>query len=150
MREVGIGDPRNDRPSYQGLARASNVAAETVRQMIIGGRVPEPENVKRVAKALNKDVREVSAWVNQRRSVLSDYEVPAEVALLDQDERDAITNLIRVMAKSKRPAKPRRRLVPVPATPEVTTPEPERRAPWAAMHEVAEQSDIDENEEPDI
>lgn len=86
-------------PSMNQLAKRSGVVVETVRQMIFGGRVPEVETVQAVANALRVDVRTVSKWVSQARSVREPWTPPAEAHLLTRKERDALDRLIRVMAE---------------------------------------------------
>ena len=101
MRDKGIGDPRNGAPSYGALGKASGVAVETVRRLVLAMGSASPETVQAVAEALGKDVRVISKWVGQARKVRSPYIAPPQADLLDDDERKAITQMIRLLAKSK-------------------------------------------------
>lgn len=91
------------RPSIRALARAAGInSAETVRQMIYGGRSPDPETVELVASALGMSPVEVSRWVQQERTTRKPYRVPSEIALLTEDEQDAISGLIKAIARPRR------------------------------------------------
>jgi transcriptional regulator with XRE-family HTH domain len=89
-------------PSYGQLAERAGVTKETVRQLALGGRVPDTDTIEKVARALGVDVLTVSQWANQARSVRKSYEVPREADLLTEEEQRAITALIRAIAKTRR------------------------------------------------
>lgn len=96
------------RPSIRALSRAAGIgSAETVRQMIYGVRAPDPDTVERVASALGISPVEVSRWVQQERSTRKPFRLPAEVVFLTEPEQDAVSTLIKAIAKGRRPAKQR-------------------------------------------
>lgn len=101
MREKGIGDPRNARPSVRSLGIASGVATETVRRMITGLGTPSQASVAAVAEALGKDVREVNRWIGQARSVRKPYAPPDEAHMLTDSERKAVDQIIRTITKAR-------------------------------------------------
>jgi transcriptional regulator with XRE-family HTH domain len=104
MLKAHIGNPRNGVPSFRSLAERADVSVETVRQAILGTREPDDATVRALADALRVDVRKVSGWVGQTRTVRTPYEPPAEAGLLDQRERRAVDEVIRLLAASKRQA----------------------------------------------
>lgn len=71
-----------------------------------GNAKPKPATVAKIADALRIDVRELSRWIGQTREVAKPYTPPSEADLLDQRERDALDEIIRVMAASKIGVKP--------------------------------------------
>lgn len=83
------------------LAEAAGVAVETVRRMVRGIGRPEPAKVQAVADALRMPRPMVAGWVFEAQHQLADYEPPVEAALLDDDERDAVNRIIRLLAASK-------------------------------------------------
>lgn len=92
------------RPSMRQLADRAGLAPETVRRLVFGYVDPDAETVNAVATALGRDVREVWAWVGDRRTVAEPYQPPAEADLLDERERKALDEVIRLLAASKRKA----------------------------------------------
>jgi hypothetical protein len=104
MAERGLIDPHRTEavPSIRALAEQADVAPETVRRMVWGERVPDPATVQAVAEALGVDSRKVADWVGQVRSVRRPYQAPSEANLLNDDEQDAITQLIRVMTAGRK------------------------------------------------
>jgi len=102
MRAADVGNPRNGEPSYNALATKMGVATETVRRAILGLGESTPATVQSIADALSLDVRHVSEWVGQARSVREPYQVPPEVDLLNHEEQKALTLLIRAIAKTRR------------------------------------------------
>lgn len=81
------------------LAERADVSVEAVRRMIFGLAAPEPLTVNRVAGALQRDVREVAAWVGQVRTERQSWTPPAEADLLNDRQRKALDNLIRSMVE---------------------------------------------------
>lgn len=105
MERVNIGNPRNGQPSIRALAERAGVAPETVRRMIRGDGVADPENtVPAVAEALRLSPVTVSKWVGQARTIREPYAPPGDANLLSRDERKAIDEMIRLLAASKRGA----------------------------------------------
>jgi transcriptional regulator with XRE-family HTH domain len=101
MRRAHIGNPRNGVPSFRSLALKSNVAVQTIIDMLTGRTDPGTETLQAVADALRVDVRKVADWVGTSWAVAEPYEPPAQAHLLDQDERDAVSRIIRLLAASK-------------------------------------------------
>lgn len=101
--KAGLTDPRyaDDRPSLRQLASAIGRTASTVSNMVYGRKSTSPATVAAAADALHVDVRQVSSWVNQGRSVREPYRVPDEVNNLTQRQQDAISELIRAMAEGR-------------------------------------------------
>lgn len=104
MIRAGLTDPRysDPRPSLNQLGLVSGVHTTTVSRMVHGKGVPDPDNVARVAAALRRPVVEVSEWVRQARTEDQPYTPPSEVNLLSRREQDAINELIRAMAQSRK------------------------------------------------
>lgn len=102
MRDARAVDPRTGAPSITSLAGLSRVAVETVRKLVYGIGAPRTETVERVAEALRLDIRVVSEWAGQHRAVAAPFTLPSEAALLDERERDVITELVRVMTAGRR------------------------------------------------
>lgn len=102
MREARAVDPRTGAPSITNLAGLSGVAVETVRKLVYGIGTPRTDTVERVAHALGLDIRIVSDWSGQHRAVAAPFTLPTEAALLDERERDVITELVRVMTAGRR------------------------------------------------
>ena len=114
MRDRGIGDPRNGRPSVRALAIAAGVAPETVRRMLTGLGSASQASVQAVADALGKDVRTVNEWVGQTRSVRKPYSPPNEAHLLTDAERAAVDLMIRTIAKAREEGVPSGDTAPIP------------------------------------
>lgn len=91
-------------PSLSALARASGVSVETVRRMVYGMGESGPTSVEAVAAALHVNVRKVTEWVGQSRSVASAYVPPVEANLLSARQRKAVDELIRSIAAGQRKA----------------------------------------------
>ena len=106
--KAGFIDKRDgETPSHRALAEAIGIGTSTITNIRAGNANPKPATVTKIAKALNVDVRELSRWIGQSREVVTPYTPPSEADLLDQRERDALDEIIRVMAASKkRPDKP--------------------------------------------
>lgn len=86
--------------SYRGLARATGLGVETVRQAIIGrNRRPSAQTVRRLADALRMKPAELDAWFGGKGSDLEPYEAPAAAARLTPKQRKALDNLILAMVE---------------------------------------------------
>ena len=83
------------------LAELAGLSVETVRQTLYGGRDPSPATVRALADALRLDVRRVSEWAGQARSVVESYKPPQEADLLTKRERKAINDLIRAITATR-------------------------------------------------
>lgn len=108
MLDAGLIDGRtrrNPRPSYRALATAVGVSTTTITRMVAGDVDTGSETVAAVARRLGRTPVEVSQWVNQARSVVSDWTPPAAVHELTEREQRALTELIMSMAAAKRKAK---------------------------------------------
>jgi transcriptional regulator with XRE-family HTH domain len=101
MRDANIGDPRNGEPSYQALARATGLGAETVRKLALGQGRPSEHTLRQVAGAIQKDVRVVAKAAGLAREIREPYEPPDEAHGLDRIERDAIDQIIRLLARAR-------------------------------------------------
>lgn len=106
MLRAGFLDGRrsDDAPSISALARAAGPTVETVRRMVHGIGEPQPGNVQAVARALGVPAERVAGWVYDAQHRLHDYEPPGEAALLDDDEREAVNRIIRLMVRGRRPS----------------------------------------------
>lgn len=83
------------------LAELAGLSVETVRQTLYGGRDPSPATVRALSDALRVDVRTVSEWAGQARSVVESYRPPQEADLLTKRERKAINELIRAITATR-------------------------------------------------
>ena len=83
--------------SLRRLGDAVGAHASTISAMIYGDRETSPDTVAKVAEVLGVDVRTVSAWVGQARTVAEPYAPPAEASLLSRRQREAVDELIRAM-----------------------------------------------------
>lgn len=104
MIEAGFKDPRyaDDRPSLGALADAAGIHTTTVSRMVHKTGAAKTQNVAAVARALRKDVVEVSAWVRQARTETEPYTAPPEADLLNRRERAALDELIRAVTETRR------------------------------------------------
>lgn len=129
MKKQNLVDGRSgDRPSWSALARTAGVHTSTVIAMAEGKRETETDVLQKVAKALRIDVRTVSKWAGQARSVRAPYSPPADANLLDSEERDTIDRLIRLLAKGKKrntEDRPQREVVQDAGTPTTLRPAPD-------------------------
>lgn len=105
--KAGFVDKRDgESPSHRALAEHLGIGTSTITNIRAGNAKPKPATVAKIADALRIDVRELSRWIGQTREVAKPYTPPSEADLLDQRERDALDEIIRVMAASKkRPVK---------------------------------------------
>jgi len=105
--KAGFVDKRDgESPSHRALAEHLGIGTSTITNIRAGNAKPKPATVAKIANALRVDVRELSRWIGQTREVAKPYTPPSEADLLDQRERDALDEIIRVMAASKkRPVK---------------------------------------------
>jgi transcriptional regulator with XRE-family HTH domain len=86
--------------SYRGLARATGLGVETVRQAIIGkNRKPSPATVRKLAEVLRMTPAELDAFFGHGGSNLEPYEAPAASARLTPKQRKALDNLILAMVE---------------------------------------------------
>ena len=100
--KAGFVDGRSGKgPSWSQLAKAIGVHVSTLTSMRDGTRVTDGEIVAKVAEALRLDVLIVSGWVGRARTERNPYEPPEVANLLDAEERRAVTDLIRLLAKGE-------------------------------------------------
>lgn len=92
----------NGAPSITRLAEMAGISVETTRRVLYGMGDARVETINAIAAALRTDVRKVSEWAEQARSVAEPYKVPAEADLLTDKERRAVTNLIRAITDGRR------------------------------------------------
>lgn len=103
MIAAGMTDPRSStKPSWSALGRTVGSHASTLIAMADGSRATSQELVDSVADVLHIDRRSVAQWVGRARTVRDPYRPPSDVHLLDRDERDAVSRLIVLMARSKK------------------------------------------------
>jgi hypothetical protein len=101
MRAAGVVDKRWGNPSWSELGRRTGRHASTLIAMADGKRQTEIETIARVAEALRLDFSIVNSWI-PNTGILGDlYEPPAESRLLTENERDALTSLIKAIASSR-------------------------------------------------
>lgn len=84
-------------PSYARLADKAEIAVETVRRAIRGKGKPSPDTMRAIQSVLGDDVEQ---WFGVKLN--TPYTPPKDADLLSDDERGAIDQIIRLMAKSKR------------------------------------------------
>ncbi len=145
MREAGVGDPRNGHPSWSALGRKiGGVHASTLIAMADGSRATDRETIAAVAKALKLDAREVAAWIPRATAFGEIYEGPSESRLLTDDERSALSTLIKAIAKSRtaEPGEVRQdaTVSPLPARAEAAAPSPDTSSSDGIVKRAARQS----------
>ena len=101
MEKAGVGDPRNGRPSWTQLAARAGVSVSAVTNMVNGRTAAKPATVQRVADALGVRPEVVSGWLGAPRPVRGPYVPVEESALLSEQEREALDNLIRAIARGR-------------------------------------------------
>lgn len=84
------------------LARAVDTHPTTISAMIFGERKTSVEIIEGAADALRVDVSTVFEWVGVSRVEAKPFEAHPDAALLSADERHAINEMIRLLARSKR------------------------------------------------
>jgi transcriptional regulator with XRE-family HTH domain len=93
--------------SYRGLARATGLGVETVRQAIIGkNRKPSPATVRKLAEVLRMTPAELDAFFGHGGSNLEPYEAPAASARLTPKQRKALDSLILAMVEPEERQRP--------------------------------------------
>lgn len=103
MRKADMTDPRNGkRLSMRRLADKAETTTTTISAMIYGRRDTRPEIVELVAEKLGVPVQTVFEWVRMSRTEARPFTPHRDAALLDSEERDAVNELIRLLARSKR------------------------------------------------
>jgi transcriptional regulator with XRE-family HTH domain len=97
-------DPRNGRASMRALAERAGTTTSTISKMIAGTRVTSNEVVERVADALGMSERvgEVMSWVDRVRSEAKPFSPHPDANLLTSEEQEAINEMIRLLALSKK------------------------------------------------
>lgn len=90
---------KTPRPSLNALGAKIGVHPSTLGEMVHGTRHTNEDTIEAVAKALGVDVLEVSRATDRARTVREPYAPPAEVHSLSRDVQDAISDLIRALAK---------------------------------------------------
>lgn len=98
---AGIVAPRTKepRPSVNELGSRIGVHPSTLGAMIHGDRYTSEDTIEAVAGALGVDVLAVSKAADRARTVREHYVPPAAVHSLSRDVQDAISDLIRALAK---------------------------------------------------
>lgn len=101
LRSKGFVDPRTGEPSISALANKIGVGKTTISKMRQGIGTPRQETIVKVADALRVTPTEIARWVGQSRALSSPYLPPPVADLLDERERRAVDELIRVLAEPK-------------------------------------------------
>lgn len=99
---AGFVEPRAKgvpRASLRQLAERLDVHPSTVAAMVHGDRYTSEDTVEAAAEAMRVDVLEVSRATLRARTVREHYEPPAEVHSLSREVQDAISDLIRALAR---------------------------------------------------
>lgn len=111
MLKAGLTDPRNGLASMSRLAEESGVHASTISAMMYGDRATRPETVEKVAVTIAgrlgggdpaRRAREIRQLVNEALDQEEPFKLHPDAALLDQTERAAVNELIRLLARSKK------------------------------------------------
>jgi len=89
--------------SIRDLSRKSGVAVETVRRLVQGSRkAPRDETLRAVAGALGLPLATISAWAGAVTSDTEEpYSPPAEANRLTLRQREAVDELIRLLAQKE-------------------------------------------------
>lgn len=88
--------------SYNGLARATELSVETVRQAIIGtGRRPSARTINKLAEVLDQTPQTIATWITgtPEASDYTPYHAPAEAARLTTKQRKAVDAMIMAMVE---------------------------------------------------
>lgn len=86
---------RTGAANISGLARRCDLAVETVRRAIHGVGTPKPETVAALVDVLGPEVEDLLGVSIE----MGEYVPPSEAMYLDIDQRKALDQLIRVMAR---------------------------------------------------
>lgn len=108
-------DRRNGRASMRQLADAVGSTTSTIAEMMYGTRDTQQSLLDAVADALEVDRVTVSSWAGRARALAGPFVPHPDAELLDADERKAVNELIRLMARPKKSAE-RGRLSVAPDT----------------------------------
>lgn len=149
---AGMTDPRNGLASMTRLAEASGVHASTISSMMYGDRKAKAASVDKVADALSSALRAanpsevrkaVHDLVGRTLNVAAPFEPHPDADLLTTKERQAVNELIRLLAAPKKMGT----LVPIPTkrVPEVL----EVSAPEPTLRGVAKEGEVEESQEFD-
>ncbi len=85
--------------SIRGLSRVSGLSVEATRRVLQGKSTPKVETIRALAQGLNVPVSEIERRLGtQEPSDLPPYVPPSESARLDQRQREAVDELIRLLA----------------------------------------------------
>jgi hypothetical protein len=84
------------------LAESAGIAPETVRRAVIGSGRASQSTLEAISRALRVDVTVVGQWVGQSREVSKRYQPPDEAHVLDEQERKAVDQVIRMLARARR------------------------------------------------
>ena len=103
MREKGM--LHGERPSFSRLAAAAreHTSSKSLTPQavidIVTGKTQEPadENIRALALALGRTVREVEGWIRRAPAIGEPYVPPAVADQLTRKQRQALDKLIRVM-----------------------------------------------------
>lgn len=83
--------------SRREIARKTGVAPETINRIMRDEGDPDAATVDKIAHALKLDVQKAREAVDKPRGESSPYEPPAEANLLDERQRRAVDEIIRVI-----------------------------------------------------
>ena len=101
--ELTARNTRKPRPSLNRLAEETGTHVSTLSAMIHGERKTSEVKLRAVADALGVDVVTVSAAAGRARTVREPYAAPEQVHSLSREVQDAISDLIRALAKEREP-----------------------------------------------
>ena len=87
--------------SRREIARKTGVAPETINRIMRDEGDPDAATVDKIAHALKLDVQKAREAVDKPRGESSPYEPPAEANLLDERQRRAVDEIIRVIVASQ-------------------------------------------------
>jgi len=99
--ELTARNTKEPRASLNRLAEKTDIHVSTLTAMIHGERKTSEVKLRAVADALGVDVVTVSAAAGRARTVREPYEPPEQVHSLSREVQDAISDLIRALAKER-------------------------------------------------
>ena len=99
--ELTARNTRKPRPSLNRLAEETGTHVSTLSAMIHGERKTSEVKLRAVAGALGVDVVTVSAAAGRARTVREPYVAPEQVHSLSREVQEAISDLIRALAKER-------------------------------------------------